>query len=146
MHLTAPMRASRVLDMTLTDEQATTLGLAADIVRSAKEAYDEARAEREDAIRSIAAEGASYRDIAEYAGISYQRIFQILGEPDTRLTMKDTIEAFCPCCMAKPGEPCTGSDGRFHRMRHERRQAIHMGQIDNVVADEPTYGERPNAS
>lgn len=128
--------------MELTDAQIATLRLAANTVKSAKEAYDEARSERETAIRAMAAEGASYRDIAEHAGISYQRIFQILGEPDTRLRMGDTIEAFCPCCFAKPGEPCTGNQGKFHHNRHERRQAIHMGQIDDVVPGEPTYGER----
>ncbi len=52
-------------------------------VRRAAKRYDEDRQVRDEAIRNAVAAGISYREIAQDAGISFQRVSQIVG-PKTR--------------------------------------------------------------
>ena len=50
-------------------------------VERCKQQLDEAREMWKLAIRDAVASGETYKDVAEYAGVSYQRIGQIVNEP-----------------------------------------------------------------
>lgn len=121
-----------------TAAQAELLEQAATYVNAATEALREAKAQRDQALRQAADEGLSYRTISRLSGVSYQRIAQILGTPDDRLTVDQTMEAWCPKCDAAPGDRCKGTGG-FHEARHLRRSAIQDGEVDDVVEGEPTW-------
>ena len=139
--LTVECRVSSVLDMKLTDAQIEALESAVAAVQEANAALKEAKANREQLLRELGAEGHSYRTLAQYSGVSYQRVAQLLGVKDDRLHVGQTIEAYCPTCEAEPGARCVGATGRFHGERYTRRQAIHDGELDDVREGEPTYGE-----
>lgn len=127
--------------MTLSDENAERLANMAERITEARATLKDLTAEREQLIREVAQE-ATFREISSVAGVSYQRISQLVTGKDTRLTLYATMEAYCPTCQAKPGEPCTGTRAHFHAERHDRRMAIHEGNVDDVYDGEPTYGER----
>lgn len=105
--------------MTLTDVQIETLQGADLLVREAKAMYDNARLIREREIRLVAAEGGTYREIGEVAGVAYQRVAQIVtGDKPITRPQNDHLEHACPRCGADVGEAC---DGKLRFESHAER-------------------------
>lgn len=125
--------------MKLTEAHSEALRDLSDDVTEAKASLATANDKRDQFVRGLVAEGYSYRSIASDSWLSYQRVSQIAGGADDRLSMDATLEAYCPTCEAAPGEHCVKASGRFHIDRIYRRNAIHDGEIDDVVEGEPTY-------
>lgn len=119
---TPALVVSTVLDMTLSDEQVQELERLDLTVREAKVLYDNARAVREQAIRRIAAEGGTYREIGARAGVAYQRVAQIVtGRQPPAMNPYDTMDVPCRRCGAGGSEPCDGRPVGFHAERHADR-------------------------
>lgn len=125
--------------MKITDAQTEALEQANTAVVDAKAALKDANDDRTRLVRELAAAGYSFRSISTPAGLSYQRIAQLVGAKDDRLTLDATLDAYCPKCGAAPGAQCEGASGYFHNERHHRRNAIHDGEIDDIVEGEPGY-------
>lgn len=107
--------------MNLTDQQIIDLERADLITREAKAFYDNARHAREAEIRRIAAAGATYREIAEVAGVAYQRVAQIVtGKNAPYRDVRDHLRFECPKCGAGVDEACEGKTLAYaHIERHE---------------------------
>lgn len=118
-------RVSNGLDMTIDDDHITSLQNAALAVREAKALYDMARLHREREIRRVAAEGGTYREIGEVAGVAYQRVAQIVTghEPPYR-EKNDELNFPCRTCGAAIGEECDAKAGvRTHQDRIDQALA-----------------------
>lgn len=131
MRPTGPL--SSVLDMEPTAGQEARLAAAHERVTDTKRDYDQARADRDDLIREMALVGLTYRAISDHVGVAYQRIFQIVGVPDTRPRIEDVIGAPCSRCGAQPGEPCEGKGGRFsfHAQRYDAFNSLREAAPSN---------------
>lgn len=118
--LTEHYRASTLLDMTLTDTQIKVLQHADLAVREARAVYDNARLYRDRAIRLVAAEGGTYRDIGKVSGVAYQRVAQIVsGRPPATRSQDSHLDFECPKCGAAVGERCEGKvASSAHLERH----------------------------
>lgn len=112
---------SMVLDMTLDDEQIRDLEAADLLAREAKAIYDNARLIREREIRRVAAEGGTYREIGQVAGVAYQRVAQIVTghEPPTRDEF-DHLDYPCPKCGAEVGQLCEGKAKHYAHVERSR--------------------------
>jgi hypothetical protein len=126
--------------MTINDEQRSVLEQATSDVDQAKAAFDAAKLERERLIHQIALSGASYREIAQAAGISYQRVHQLLtGEKPPQMPWQIHELFTCPKCEAKPRHACVKPSGYAHQERHYRAYDVFFGGADPLPG-EPGLG------
>ena len=142
MPLTPGGMASSVLDMTINDDQAQSLREAAERVKATKDEYDAAKSNREQLIAAVALDGASYRELADAADLSYQRVHQLLtGEKKPPAMPAGIADAFhCPKCGAKPRHDCKDDKGKRRLTTHiERSHRSHAVIFDNAESrpDEP---------
>lgn len=70
-----------MVDMTITEEAVGDLRFIASEIAKADTNLAKYQQMRDDAIRAYAAEGATLRELADAAGISFQRVGQIAGKP-----------------------------------------------------------------
>jgi hypothetical protein len=113
--------------MTISDEDAALLEELDLKVREAKAQYDHVRLLRDREIRRVAAEGGTYREIAERAGVVYQRVAKLVtGKPPKMREQNDELLFACPHCGAEPGDPCEGKSLYRHHIQrsHEAIRAF----------------------
>lgn len=130
MALTRTSTTSSVLDMTLNEETETKLRDAGEFVTQQKNGYEMARGYREDLIREAVAAGGTYREVAKAAGVTFQRVAQLItGAAAPGLRWDASLEIACPVCKVKPGEPCVDARGaHFHHERDDKRMAMWLAE------------------